>query len=90
MDLSPSELRSLLTGISHALRRFQLERGLTLSWPMVSNRPLQTYFVDPDFAAVMEFDMFGQGTWTGCPVARGALDRRGLPDAWKNEPFIGC
>ena len=62
MDLSSSELRSLLTGMSHALRRFQRERGLTLSRPVVSNRPLQTYLVDPDFAAVAASQMFGEGT----------------------------
>ena len=47
----PSELRSLLTSMYHGLRRFQRERG-------VSNQPLQSYFIDPDFAAVASSDMF--------------------------------
>ena len=49
-DLTPSELRSLLISMYHGLRRFQRERG-------VSNQPLQSYFIDPDFAAVASSDM---------------------------------
>ena len=51
-ESTPAELRSLLVRMSHALRRFQRERGITLARPVVSNSPLQSYFVDPDFAAV--------------------------------------
>ena len=50
-DLSPAEVRSLLIQMSHQLRRFQQERGVMLSRPVVANRPRQSYFIDPDFAA---------------------------------------
>ena len=46
-----------------ALRRFQRERGLTLPRPVAINSPLQTYFVDPEFAAVVTPDVFGD---VGC------------------------
>ena len=59
-DLAPEELRSLLMRMGHALRRFQWERGLTLSRPAVGNSPLQSYFVDADFAAVAASWMFGE------------------------------
>ena len=49
-DLSPVELRSLLIRMGRVLRRFQRERGMALSRPMAANSPLQSYFVDPDFA----------------------------------------
>jgi hypothetical protein len=45
--------------MGHALRRFQRERGVTLSRPVVANSPLQSYFVDPEFAAVATADVFG-------------------------------
>ena len=45
--------------MGHALRRFQQERGVTLSRPVAANSPLQSYFVDPDFAAVATSDAFG-------------------------------
>ena len=61
-DLTPAELRSLLMRISHALRRFQRERGVTLPRPVAANSPLQSYFVDPDFAAVASSQMFGEKT----------------------------
>ncbi len=51
-ELTPAELSSLLMRMGHALRRFQRERGMTLPRPVVGNSPLQSYFVDPDFAAV--------------------------------------
>ena len=60
MDLSPLELRLLLMGMGRVLGRFQRERGLTLARPVVANSPLQSYFVDPDFAAVVESDVFGE------------------------------
>ena len=61
-ELTPAELRSLLMRMGHALRRFQRERGMTLSRPVVANSPLQSYFVDPDFAAVAAPQMFGERT----------------------------
>ena len=59
-DLTPVELRSLLIRMGRALRRFQRERSLALPRPMAANSPLQSYFVDPDFAAVAASQMFGE------------------------------
>ena len=50
-ELTPAELRSLLMRMGHALRRFQREWGMILSRPVTANSPLQSYLVDPDFAA---------------------------------------
>ena len=61
-ELTPAELRSLLMRMGHALRRFQRERGMTLPRPMAANSPLQSYFVDPDFAAVATLGMFDERT----------------------------
>ena len=61
-DLSPGELRSLLMRMGHALRRFQRERGAALSRPVAANSPLQSYFIDPGFAAVAASQMFGERT----------------------------
>ena len=58
-DLSPAELRSLVIRMGHALGRFQRERGMALPRPMAANSPLQSYFVDPEFAAVAS-DLFGE------------------------------
>jgi hypothetical protein len=58
-DLSPGELRSLLMRMGHALRRFQRERGMALSRPMAANSPLQSYFINAEFAAVAS-DLFGE------------------------------
>ena len=58
-ELTPTELGSLLMRMGHALRRFQRERGMTLSRPVAANSPRQSYFVDPDFAAVAASQMFG-------------------------------
>ena len=58
-DLAPMELSSLLMRMGHVLRRFQRERGMALSRPVVANSPLQSYFVDPDFAAVAS-DLFSE------------------------------
>ena len=72
-ELRPEELISLLMRMGHALRRFQRERGLTLSRPVVGNSPLQSYFVDPEFAAVAASRVFGERTadeladGAGCP-----------------------
>ena len=59
-DLTPVELRSLVMRMGHALGRFQRERGLALPRPVAANSPLQSYFVDPDFAAVAASRMFGE------------------------------
>ncbi len=59
-ELTPAELRSLLMRMGHALWRFQRERGMTLPRPVVGNSPLQSYFVDPDFAVVAASWMFGE------------------------------
>ena len=39
-ELTAVELRSLLIQMGHALRRFQQERRVTLSRPVVANSPL--------------------------------------------------
>ena len=61
-ELTPGELRSLLIQIGHALQRFQRERGMTLSRPVAANSPLQSYFVNAEFAAVAASQMFGERT----------------------------
>ena len=58
-DLAPVELRTLLMRMGHVLRRFQRERGLALSRPVAANSPLQSYFINADFAAVAS-DLFGE------------------------------
>ena len=60
-ELTPAELRSLMMRMGRALGRFQRERGMTLTRPVVANSPLQSYFVDADFAAVANSQMFGDG-----------------------------
>ena len=60
-ELTPGELRSLLMRMGHALRRLQRERGMTLSRPVAANSPLQSYFVDADFAAAADARMFSDG-----------------------------
>ena len=54
------ELRSLLIRMGRVLRRFQREQGMALSRPVAANSPLQSYFIDPDFAAVAASQMFGE------------------------------
>ena len=61
-DLAPVELRSLLIRMGHALGRFQRERGMALSRPVAPNSPLQSYFVDLEFAAVAASQMFDERT----------------------------
>ena len=58
-DLSPVELRSLVMSMGHALGRSQRERGLALSRPVAANSPLQSYFINVDFAVVAS-DLFGE------------------------------
>ena len=76
-DLSPVELRGLLMSMGYALRRFRRERGTRLSRPVVANPPLQTYRIDPEFAAVASAGMFDEeGQRTGQGNA-GVVARRG-------------
>ena len=58
-DLSPVELRTLVMRMGRVLQRFRRERGMALSRPVAANSPLQSYFVDPEFAAVAS-DLFGE------------------------------
>ena len=58
-DLTPVELRSVVMRMGHALRRFQRERGMALSRPVAANSPLQSYFINADFAAVAS-DLLGE------------------------------
>ena len=58
-DLSLVELGTLVMRMGRALGRFQRERGLALSRPVAANRPLQSYFIDAEFAAVAS-DLFGE------------------------------
>ena len=58
-DLTPVELRSLLMRMGRVLGRFQRERGMALSRPVAANSPLQSYFIDPEFAAVAS-DLFNE------------------------------
>ena len=59
-ELTPMELRSLVMRMAHALARLQREQGMTLSRPLAANSPLQSYFVDPEFAAAADTEMFGE------------------------------
>ncbi len=58
-DLEPVELRTLVMRMGRVLRRFQRERGLALPRPVAANSPLQSYFINADFAAVAS-DLFGE------------------------------
>ncbi len=60
-QLTPMELRLLSMRMGRALARFQRERRMTLARPVAANSPLQSYFVDLDFAAVATAQMFGDG-----------------------------
>ena len=60
-ELTPAELHSLLMRMGRALRRFQREREMTLSRPVAANSPLQSYLVDPGFAAAANARMFDEG-----------------------------
>ena len=72
-ELTPVELRSLMMRMGRALARFQRVRGMTLPRPVAANSPLQSYFINADFAAVADSEMFGGGTGdrladgAGCP-----------------------
>ena len=56
--LTPEQVRPLLLRMGHRLRRFQRERGLALPRPVKANSPLQSYFIDPGFAAAASAPMF--------------------------------
>ena len=58
-DLTPAEVRSVVIRMGHVLGRFQRERGMALSRPMAANSPLQSYFINADFAVVAS-DLFGE------------------------------
>ena len=60
MDLTLVELRSLVMRMGRALGRFQRERGMALPRPMAANSPLQSYFINAEFAAVAASDLFGE------------------------------
>ena len=49
----------MLIRMGHVLGGFQRERGLALSRPMAANSPLQSYFINADFAAVAS-DLFSE------------------------------
>ena len=59
-DLSLVELGTLVMRMGRALGRFQRERGLALPKPVAANSPLQSYFINADFAAVAASQMFGE------------------------------
>ena len=60
MDLTLVELRSLVMRMGRVLGRFQRERGLALPRPVAANSPLQSYFINAEFAAVAASQMFGE------------------------------
>ena len=72
-EVRPAELGSLLMRMGHALRRFRGERGMMLTRPVAANSPLQTYFVDAEFATAASAQMFGDG------VADRMVDGAGRP-----------
>ena len=59
-EMTPRELSLLVMRMGRALGGFQRERGMILSRPVAANSPLQTYLVDPGFAAVAESQMFDE------------------------------
>ena len=59
-DLSLVELGTLVMRMGRVLGRFQRERGLALPRPVAANSPLQSYFINADFAAVAASQMFGE------------------------------
>ena len=64
----------MLIRMGRVLGRFQRERGMALARPVAANSPLQSYFIDPDFAAVATSQMFGEG----CSAhPKGSDDRHG-------------
>lgn len=80
-ELKPGELRLLIMRMGHALRRFQRERGVTLSRPMAADSPLQSYFVDPDFAAAAMSEVLG-----GALASNPASISIAAPSGWAIQP----
>ena len=74
VELTPAELSSLLMRMAHALRRFQRERGVTLPRPVAANSPLQSYLVDPEFAAAANSQMFDERMRPQLADGEGARD----------------
>ena len=70
-ELTPMELRTLSMRMGRALARFQREREMTLSRPVAANSPLQSYFVDPEFAAAATAQMFVEGMPDGLAAGAG-------------------
>ena len=89
-ELTPVELRSVVMRMGRALSRFQREQGMILSRPVAANSPLRSYFVDPDFAAVADFQMFGEGMPDGLADGTGPPD--GFPQlgARESQPCTVC
>ena len=58
-DLSLVELGTLVMRMGRALGRFQRERGMALPRSVAANSPLQSYFINAEFAAVAS-DLFGE------------------------------
>ena len=58
--LTPANIRSLLIQMWHTMQRFQRERGMTLSRPVLSNSRRQRYLIDSNFAVAASSDMFGE------------------------------
>ena len=95
----------MLIRMGRVLGRFQRERGMALSRPVAANSPLQSYFIDPDFAAVAISDLMFWGGSSGRgqqpaasdrvqrevpdPVARAAPDRCALLGDWQSQSCIG-
>ena len=69
-ELTPRRLSLLMMRMGRALRRLQRERGVALSRPVAADRPLRSYFVDPDFAAAANSQMFDERM--AQPLADGA------------------
>ena len=69
-ELTPRELSLLVMRMGRALGQFQRERGVVLSRPVAANTPLRSYFVDPEFAAAAESQMFDDRVTQ--PLADGA------------------
>ncbi len=70
MELKPRDLSLLVMRMGRALRQFQRERGVILSRPVGANSPLRSYFVDPEFAAAANSQMFDERV--GQPLADGS------------------
>ncbi len=68
--LAPGELRSLVMRMGRALGQFQREHGMTLSRPVAADRPLRSHFVDAEFGAAANSQMFDERM--AQPLADGA------------------